>query len=574
MNQAVCPYFGKAESLCEVGCEHASAHDVGLMVRYCSADYRQCDRYRLVRSRENLPYLQQMRRDLVSQVSHTVRTPLTAIRSCSEILLRYDLHDREKGRQFLKVIHDEAERLSRSMEDLLDGEEPSLAEQPVVLTEPMREERRQEMSQPARNKGWVVTFAGTGINLALGILYTWSIFKDAIKASIEKGGAGAFNWHPASLNDPYAVCCLVFTFAMIVAGRIQDRLSPRITALIGGVLVSLGFLWISQTTSYTAWVLGFGVLAGTGIGFGYSAATPPALKWFPPRRTGLIAGLVVSGFGLASVYIAPLSKYLVNHWGLQSAMLFFGVAFLIVVSLLSMLLVNPPKGYVPEGAVPAAAAAKLKKAVDMTPSQIIKTPGFYVLWLLFFIGSGAGLMVIGSVAGMAKKSLGEMAFVAVAIMAIGNAGGRILAGVLSDKIGRARTLLLMMCFQAILMFVAIPVVGAKGFGALPIVLLATFIGFNYGTNLSLFPSFAKDLWGLKNFGVNYGVLFSAWGVGGFVLGRLSEMLKAATGNFDACFATAGVALALGAALSLAIRDPKKAVQPQVAPDARPAIQKI
>ena len=219
------------------------------------------------------------------------------------------------------------------------------------------------MPQEAQNRGWIVTLAGTAINLALGILYTWSIFKGAIKASIEKGGPGAFRWDLASINDPYAVCCLVFAFAMIVAGKCQDKVGPRVTALVGGLLVGAGFFWISQTTSYGAWVLGFGVLAGTGIGFGYSSATPPALKWFPPARTGLIAGLVVSGFGLASVYIAPLATYLLNAFstvtesgvvekGISSTMIVFGIGFCVVVVLLSQLLQNPPPGYVPAGASP------------------------------------------------------------------------------------------------------------------------------------------------------------------------------------------------------------------------------
>jgi len=410
------------------------------------------------------------------------------------------------------------------------------------------------MSQAAQNRGWVVTLAGTAINLALGILYTWSIFKGAIKASIEKGGAGSFQWDLASINDPYAVCCLVFAFAMIVAGKCQDKVGPRVTALVGALLVGAGFFWISQTTSYVAWVLGFGVLAGTGIGFGYSSATPPALKWFPPARTGLIAGLVVSGFGLASVYIAPLATWLLKEYGLQQAMLFFGIGFLFVVSGLSMLLTNPPKGYV-ASATPVKSGAPVSRAPrDYTPSEILKSPTFYLLWLLFFIGSGAGLMVIGSVAGMAKKSLGEMAFLAVAIMAVGNAGGRIVAGMLSDRIGRARTLFVMLACQALMMFAAIPIVGSKSTNPILLVVLATLIGFNYGTNLSLFPTFAKDLWGLKNFGTNYGVLFSAWGVGGFVMSRVSEMLQArSAGSFDSCFIAAGLCLILAAVLALKIK---------------------
>jgi len=148
----------------------------------------------------------------------------------------------------------------------------------------------------AKNRGWTVTFSGTESTWLWNSLHL-ERFQRAIKTSIDKKD-GVFTWDPASLNDPYAICCLVFAFAMILAGKCQDKFGPRVTAFMGGILVSIGLILISQTTSYAVWVLGFGLLAGTGIGFGYSAATPPALKWFPPQKTGLIAGLVVSGFGL------------------------------------------------------------------------------------------------------------------------------------------------------------------------------------------------------------------------------------------------------------------------------------
>jgi nitrate/nitrite transporter NarK len=398
-------------------------------------------------------------------------------------------------------------------------------------------------------RGWSVTFAGLGINLALGVLYTWSLFK----AAIEK----EFGWKGAQLNDPYALCCLVFAFTMILAGRCQDRLGPRLTASIGGLLVGLGLLLVSTTNNYGTWLLGFGVLVGVGIGFGYASATPPALKWFPAARTGLIAGLVVAGFGLAPVYLAPTSDYLLRNYGLLKSMLIFGGAFTVIVCGLAQLLVNPPAE---ELALIKAQNSKSAASapVDYTPGQIVRQPGFWLLWLIYFIGAGAGLMVISSVSGMAKKTMGDQAFIAVAVMALGNAGGRIGAGLLSDRIGRRWTLMLVLLVQAVLMFVAIPVTASAAGAKFIIVLLATFIGFNYGANLSLFPSFTKDLWGLKNFGMNYGVLFTAWGVGGFALSRLQAMLFAASkdaaghGNYASSFITAGVLLLVGGALTLLI----------------------
>jgi OFA family oxalate/formate antiporter-like MFS transporter len=410
---------------------------------------------------------------------------------------------------------------------------------------------------PTRNLGWRVTFAGTGINLALGILYAWSLTKGAIEAD------QSFGWKGSQLNDPYALCCLVFAFTMILAGRCQDLFGPRLTASVGGLLVGAGFLLCSTTTSYGVWLLGFGVLAGIGIGFGYSSATPPALKWFPSAKTGLIAGLVVAGFGLAPVYLAPASQYLLGHFGVRRTMLILGIAFTAIVCGLAQLLRNPPVGYV-AGAKPSASGTAPKSGiVGSTAGQILRTADFYLLWILYFIGAGAGLMVISSVSGMAKKSMGHAAFVAVAVMAIGNAAGRIVAGMLSDKIGRRWTLMIVLLFQAALMFVAIPVTGTQGLAPVVIVLVASLIGFNYGANLSLFPSFAKDMWGLKAFGINYGVLFTAWGVGGLVLPRVQQTLTAQSGgSYTKSFIAAGIMLIVGAVLTLLIRPPVK-------PDAKP-----
>jgi MFS family permease len=396
-----------------------------------------------------------------------------------------------------------------------------------------------------KNLGWRVTMAGLGINLALGILYTWSIFKMYIKESIQAGD-GAFNWSLASLNDPYAVCCLVFAFTMIFAGRVQDRFSPRITAVIGGILTGLGLIIISFSTAWISWIIGFGIFTGMGLGFGYASATPPAIKWFPPAKTGMIAGIVVAGFGLASVYIAPLATFLIGRFGLNHSMLIFGIAFLIVVCALAQLMVNPPDNYTPAQARKTTAGTS-STSIDFAPGKMMKTAAFYKLWLIFCIGSGAGLMIIGGVAGMAKQGMGQMAWVVVALMAVGNASGRVIAGVLSDRIGRTTTLFIMLVFQAVVIFSLLFITPGDVF---LLVLAASLIGFNYGTNLSLFPSATKDYFGLKNFGVNYGLVFSAWGVGGFIFPRVSQMIIAYTDSPKMSYILASGLLLAGAVLAL------------------------
>jgi nitrate/nitrite transporter NarK len=243
-------------------------------------------------------------------------------------------------------------------------------------------------------------------------------------------------------------------------------------------------------------------------------------------------------------------------------MLIYGIAFTVIVCGLAQLLINPPPGYMPASF--SSASATKSNTSSKKPSEIIATPTFWLLWVIYFIASGAGLMVISSVSGMAKKSMGSAAFVAVALMAIGNASGRICAGLVSDRIGRRWTLMLVLLAQAALMLAAIPIINAENSASLVIVLLATLIGFNYGANLSLFPSYTKDLWGLKTFGMNYGILFTAWGIGGFVLSRLQQMLFASSKNFNSSFLTAALLLFVGAALTFLLQ--QQQAQTTITPD--------
>ena len=407
------------------------------------------------------------------------------------------------------------------------------------------------------NIGWRVTFAGTGINLALGVLYTWSVISGAIPES--------WGWNQADKALPYAVACFVFALTMIPAGRLQDRIGPRWVATVGGVMIGAGCIIASLTgSSLAGFVIGFGLLAGIGIGFGYAATTPAAVKWFPPSRTGLIAGLVVAGFGLASVYIAPLATALlgsfatenngVTEMGVSSTMMVFGVVFLVVVVLLAQFLKNPPAGYkFPETAPKAdektAAPASAIPAVDKNWLDMLKTPQFWLLWFMYACGAATGLMLIGMAKKLGIASLGEAAFMVVVVLSIGNAGGRILSGIVSDRIGRQWTMFGAFVLQAIMVTSLIFVQSS----AVLLLLIIFIAGGNYGANLTLFPSATKDYFGLKDFGLNYGIMFTAWGVGGLILPRINGMIIDATGEPKISFIVAGLLMIVAAVLTFVSR---------------------
>jgi MFS transporter, OFA family, oxalate/formate antiporter len=396
---------------------------------------------------------------------------------------------------------------------------------------------QQESSSPSiERRGWTVTLAATGIGLAMGNLYAWSVIKGSIP--------DAWGWTNADKALPYSVACLVFSLTMVPAGRLQDHVGPRWVSTIGGALAGVGCIVAGLGgSSIVAFVIGFGVLTGIGIGFGYSAMTPAAIKWFPSRRTGLITGIVVAGFGVASVYIAPLATWLLATFqrtnasgvvekGVSSTMISLGAGMLVVVSLLSQLVRNPPE----------SVTALMRQAVKAEPAivevpwaEMLKTGRFWLLWVMYFFGAAAGLMFISVAQDLGKRSLGEWAFVVVVVLAVGNAGGRILAGMVSDRIGRPWTMFAEFVCQGAVVAVLYLVTAGEDPGWPVILASVLLLGMNYGSNLSLFPAASKDFFGLKSFGMNYGLLFTAWGTAGLVMPWMNGLIRDTTGKSDLSF---------------------------------------
>ena len=419
-----------------------------------------------------------------------------------------------------------------------------------------------EAQTPIKNHGWQVTFAGMGINLALGILYTWSV--------ISRGVPEDWGWTQSDKSLPYAVACLIFSLIMVPAGRMQDKLSPRLVATLGGILVGIGMILASFTQSPMGYMVGFGILAGAGIGFGYASATPPAVKWFPKAKTGMIAGIVVSGFGLALAYAAPLCGWMIDQFGLSLTVRYLGIAFLVIVCALAQILKAPPTGYSAEKPViPAGAEAGTNQPVkkeNFTPSEMLKTPQFYMLWFMYACGAGAGLMVISVAKKVVNAQIADtLTLVALIGLALGNGGGRIVAGTLSDKMGRKATLFMYLIIQAVCLLLLSQAKEGSALASAPVlIVLYALIGANYGANLALFPSFTKDYYGPTNFGMNYGLVFTAWGVGGFMLAKLAGVMYDKTQSFNFAYFSS-IGLLIVAAICVFLVKPPHHTEPAQQP---------
>lgn len=423
-------------------------------------------------------------------------------------------------------------------------------------------------------RGWLVAFAAAGTGLVLGILYVWSVVRAGIPES--------WGWSNADMALPYSLMTVFFAITMIPAGRFQDRYGPRIAILIGGFLAGLGCIICGLGgSSLLAYVIGFGVVTGSGVGFGYCATTPASIKWFPAERTGLVAGIVVAGFGLAPLVLAPLTSWLLGVFettdasgmvekGVPETMITLGVVTWVIVGGLTLFIRNPPEGHLIEPPRKSVLPITRSEPAEFGVRSMLRTVQFWLLFAMYFSGAAAGLMFISVASDLGKQSLGSLAFLAVVVLALGNSGGRILAGVISDRIGRQWTLFGEFVLQGIVVAVLYWLSG--GGGAWPVILaIVFFLGFNYGANLAVFPAASKEYFGIRSFGLNYGCLFAAFGSAGLVMPWLNGFIQDRTGSSDLSYIIVIVLMGVAAVLALVSRF-LGAPRPESTYDAGPTLE--
>ena len=379
----------------------------------------------------------------------------------------------------------------------------------------------------------IVLTAGVLFNLSIGMLYTWSIIRAEKMLPTVADGWG---WTSAQAGLPFTVAVVFFALGVFVGGRIQDRIGPRWIVTVGGFFVGLGMIISGLVgNSPIGITLSFGVMTGGGIGLGYGCVTPPALKWFHPSRKGMVTGLTVGGFGFGAVYFGPLVGVLLHNFGIERAFIFMGVGVILVSVPIAQFVRNPPPGYVPaEPKRIKATAAKAAGGRDYLWREMVRTPRFYMMFVMFMITSSVGLMVIGNVTRIAEFQMGltDAALLAffVSFMAIMNLTGRIIGGLMSDRIGRVNTLFIIFVIQIVNM------VGFMFYQSLAAMIVGIIgIGFCFGALLSVFPALTAEQYGLKNYGTNYGIVYLAWGASGVVAPVLADLIYDATGTFFAAY---------------------------------------
>ena len=448
-----------------------------------------------------------------------------------------------------------------------------------------------QTNAPVRTARWPVVVGALLVQAVLGTVYAFSVFVRPLELE--------FDWSRATTQWAFSLALLTFALVMIPAGRLQDRVGPRKVAAIGGILLGASFLLgalLIRGGRPWALYLTYGLLGGAGIGFAYVCPIAALVKWFPEKK-GLITGVAVVGFGLGALFFAgPASTLLLPpgagealRMGLSEVLLvalgirvgegfstgwqaFFVIHGVVPAGLIifgASMLRNPP---VAAPAPPAAngsapAVASTSRATDppsQSPQQdyawneMLNTPLSTLLWVTFIFGATSGLMAIGQWKPMMDSVLGGQTFAPdwmggfgrfiepVGVLAIFNALGRIFWGRVSDAIDRPRAMALMFIAQRLAFMM---LVGAQTHFA--IFLASAWVGLNFGGNFALFPAATANYFGSKNLGVNYGLMFSAYGVAGIMGPVVGGVLFDATGQYLMAFVFAGVLcfIAAGAAVA-------------------------
>ena len=392
-------------------------------------------------------------------------------------------------------------------------------------------------------QGWIVLSTAVGINFLAGLLYIWSIIKAGLKSQ--------YNWNDTQATLPYTVALISFVVTMVAIGKLQDMKGPRLTATLSGILMGVGLILSSLHTDPTLMIITFGIVVGAGCGISNVSTVPPAVKWFPPQKKGMVTGVVVAGVALASVFYSPFTNALINTYDISTTLLIMGIGIMVLVVIMAQFLNNPPAGYNPVAAAAKDSSAQPVKhfGEDLNWRQLLKRLDFYKLWIMFAFASAAGLMIIGNVTTITFEQSGSKAgFMLVALLAVFNAIGRFAGGAIADKLNHYTLLVIIFAVAAtnILLFTV--------YDSLFLVSLGFAItGLCYGAGFATFPTIIVSNFGVKNYGSNYGMIMTAWGFGGVIGPMVAAAVRDASGTYKTAYLVCCALLFIAMLIALATR---------------------
>jgi OFA family oxalate/formate antiporter-like MFS transporter len=403
------------------------------------------------------------------------------------------------------------------------------------------------------SKRWGIAIAAVVMQLSLGTVYAWSVFKKPLMTS--------HGWGETETQVTFMICIGMIGIAAAFGGALVDKKGPRFVATLGGILFGIGTLLAGladQTGNIYLLYLGFGFIAGLGNGFGYVTPIATLIRWFPDKR-GLVTGLAVMGFGFGAFFMGKIAPGMVNGMGVATTFYILGIVFLILVTAAAQFYKNPPKGWLPAGFTPSKTTASA--AQSFTFDEARKTPQWWMLWAMLCLNISAGLGLLSQLSPMAQDIIGKtqgltdpkaLALAGGTILAIAsifNGLGRLFWAWLSDAIGRKNIFMIMFITQAVL-YVLLPQIGSQFlFTVIACYLLAC-----YGGGFATMPAFVADSFGPAYIGRVYGIMLTAWSVAGVIGPLVFAQLKGI-----ALYVAAGLLIAgFFIALSYKRPEPKKA----------------
>jgi len=420
--------------------------------------------------------------------------------------------------------------------------------------------RRSQVTSKAATQNvtnrWLLVAAGVVMQVALGAVYAWSVFRIPL--------SDAYGTGVSEVNIAFSIALLGLSFAAFFGGLWMNRSGPRVVALTSGVLYGAG-IFLASFAEPSLWILylTYGLIAGVGLGLGYIVPLAMLIKWFPDKR-GFITGLAVAGFGAGALVTIPIAMELVQDVGLFSTFMILGVIYLVMVVGSGSIMKNPPEGWKPEGWEPTEKDLTERSGVDFEFKEALKTWQWYALWALLFLNVTAGIAFISEADPIVQEltSVGPATTAwVVSIIFVGNAAGRFLWPWLSDVIGRRWVFLTMYLLQAVLFFL-MPVIGTSIFLlAIFAFVIVSCCGGGFGT----MPAFNADYFGSKNVGTIYGLMVTALGFGGVLGPQLISWAYDATGAYSRAFYIIAGIMLVASIIPFIIRPPKREAEAGGAP---------